>query len=163
VGLDWCSGEFEHRQPLSEFICADPPKHIYDPHRGRHHPRPYELIVQGYLRGLRPPLTGTSALLLGLDDDGVACASHFGFDDTGEQFMIWGIATAVRCRRQGHGRELLDHVVGFLRSEKAKHGLDCGVFVRIDPMNEPSRALFAGRGFEYLETYEQHENWGLPL
>lgn len=163
MALDWRSGEFEDRQPLSEFICANPPSHLYDPHRGRYHPRPYELIVQGYLRGLRPPVRGSSALLLGMDDAGVACAAHFGFDSTGEQLMVWGIATAARCQRQGYGGELLGLVIGFLRTEKAEQGLDCGLFARVDPHNEPSKALFAHHGFESLGQYESHETWGFDL
>ena len=157
--LSWRSATAEHRTALSQFVCTDPPKHKYEPGRGRHHPAPYELLVQSHLRGLKLPVPDDEGLLLGFDSSGVATAAHFGFDDRHEQFMIWAVACAMRCRGEGLGKETLIMVLDVLRATKDRYGLDCGVFTHIDPRNAASRAAFASAGFEFLDVYEGFEGW----
>ncbi|NKY08962.1 GNAT family N-acetyltransferase [Cellulomonas hominis] len=155
----WRSAGRQHRQALSQFICADPEKQSYDPHRGRHHPKPWEYEVQSHLRGLKVPVPDGSALALGTDAQGIVGAVHYGFVGEDEQFLIWAVATACRARGRGHGRQAVDYAIESCRLTKEQYDLDCGVFTRIDPRNEPSRRLFQSRGFEYLDVYRDLELW----
>jgi hypothetical protein len=157
--LTWRSATEQHRTALSQFVCTDPPKQSYDRHRGRHHPRPYELEVQSHLRGLKVPVAPGDALLLGFDEDGIAAAAHFGFDDTQTQFMIWAVACAHRCRGRRHGREAVEVALQALAATKRHYDLDCGVFTHVDPRNGASRAMVASAGFEYLDVYDGYEGW----
>lgn len=157
--LTWHSAAAQHGQALQQFVCTDPPRRSYEKNRGPHHPRPWELQVQSHLRGLKVPVAQGSALLLGYDQTRLATAIHFGFDDTGTQFMIWAVARGFAFAGQGYGRRALDRAMASLRSTKTVHGLDCGVITHIDPRNDASRAMFKSAGFEYLRQADGYEAW----
>ncbi len=161
--LSWRSAVADHREALSRFVCADPENWQYDRHRGRHHPRPYEHEAQSHLRGLDLPVAPGEALALGFDDVGIAAAIHFGFTTVirgeAEQFVIMAVACARRCAGLGYGGQAIDLCLDSLRATKEQAGLDCGVFARIDPRNDGSRALFGKKGFEYLDVFQGLEVW----
>lgn len=157
--LRWYSAEAEHRQPLDQFICTDPPKRLYEKHRGPHHPRVWELEVQSHLRGLRVPVAAGDLLGLGFDDAGLAAAIHCGFDDTGSQIMIWAVACALRCRRNGYGVQAVRLAISTAAATKRALGGDFGMITHIDPRNDASRGLFRSQGFVYLNLNEGYEVW----
>lgn len=132
---------------------------LYSRQRGNHHPAPWELHVQSYLRDLRTPVPPNEALLLGFDGSELVAVIYFGFAPDDAQFMIWCVACAVGKRRRGHGREAVARALDVMRATKVRNKLDCGVFTKIDPRNEGSRRLFRASGFEYLNNYEGYEVW----
>lgn len=85
---------------------------------------------------------------LGFVDGELAAATHFGFDSTGSDFLIWAVGVSVEHRGHGLGREALDDVLASLTHTKRDEGLDADVFTRIWERNEPSQQLFAAAGFE---------------
>ncbi|MBF0689867.1 MAG: hypothetical protein IR158_19095 [Cellulomonas sp.] len=157
--LRWSSARAEHKVALTQFICTDPAKKQYEKHRGKHHPKPWELEVQSHLRGLRVPVSADEALLLGFDGEGLAATAHFGLDDTNQQFMIWAVACAQRTRGQHLGREALTVALDLMSRTKARYELDCGVFTHVDPRNVASRKMCVDAGFEFLGTYEGYESY----
>ena len=137
---------------------------LYEPHRGKFHPREWEMEVQSSLRTLHPPLPGSEALLLGLDDVGnLAAITRVSFDSEGEQLLVLAVAVHVDRRGRGIGREALDVGLEVLRSTKAANKMDCGIWARIHPENERSKQLFARSGFICLGVAggSQHEAWVL--
>jgi hypothetical protein len=157
--LRWVSAAHAHREQLTQFICTDPARRQYEKHRGKFHPRPYELEVQSHLRGLKVPVGDDEALLLGYDEHGLAAAAHFGFDDTLSQLIIWALARAQRTAGQHYGREALAMVLYIMENTKKRYDLDCGVFAYVDPRNDASRAAMRDAGFEFLATYDGYEGW----
>ncbi|RMI13033.1 hypothetical protein EBM89_05990 [Cellulomonas triticagri] len=77
--------------------------------------------------------------------------------------MIWAVATACRARGRGHGRQAVDYAIESCRLTTEQYGLDCGVFTRIDPRNDPSRKLFRSKGFEHLDVFHGLELWARDL
>jgi ribosomal protein S18 acetylase RimI-like enzyme len=158
--LSWHRAEPQHRQALSQLVVTDPAKEQYDPHRGKYHPRRWELLVQSHLRGLKVPVAAGEELLLALDDEGVTAAVHFGFDDTQRHFIIWAAARAIRCRGRGYGREAVEVAVEVLTGTKVEQGIDAAVFTFVHPKNYLSKAILDDVGFEYLGMYEDgYEGW----
>ena len=149
--LQWLIADRSHRHQLKTFTCTEPPGLLYDVHRGRHHPALWELQVQSHIRDIRPPRPPDEALLLGLASGSIAAVSHFGFDRSGEQFIVWAVATDVAHRRRGHASAILQRTLAVLAVNKSDQGLDCGVFTRIHRSNEASQALFAEVGFACLD------------
>lgn len=141
-------------------MCADPEKAKYIHPRGDVHPKPWEVEVQSHIRGHKVPVAESSAFMVGTDSAGVAAAIHYGFVGQDEkQFLIWAIATACRARRKGHAKAALSYALDSCAATKAKYGLDCGIFTRIDPRNEASQALFKSFGFEYVTLWMGLEIW----
>ncbi|WP_366518644.1 GNAT family N-acetyltransferase [Herbiconiux sp.] len=155
----WVSGTHEHRASLNRFVCATPAKPLWDRRRGTHHPEPWSLAVQSWFRRLRPPLPASEGLLLGMVDDDVAAACHFGFDTSWEQFIVFAIGTSRDVQRRGLGSEALRLSLDILDQNRRRLEMDCGVFTRIHRSNTASRALFASQGFEYLGVEGDYENW----
>lgn len=105
--------------------------------------------MQSALRAAEPPVARSDGLLIGVTADGeVAAAAWRSFDTPGEQLLIRCLATAVEHRGQGLGRQALRLTVEALERTKARHGMDCGIWARIDRRNQISRLLFADEGFE---------------
>ncbi len=157
--LVWRSGTKAHQQALCQFVCTDPPKANYDEHRGKHHPRPWELEVQSHLRGQRLPAPPGSAIALGFDQQGLSAVVEYAFSRSEEQFIITALAVAQRCQRRRYGTEALQYVLQSLRVTRVNEGVDCGVFARIDPRNDASRSLFDRAGFEYIGLFGGYEMW----
>lgn len=101
----------------------------------------------------------SSGFVVGNDGHGIVAAVHYGFVGVDEQFLIWAIATACRARRMGYAKTALGYALDSCAATKAKYELDCGVFTRIDPRNEPSRKLFDLFGFEYIALVSGLEVW----
>ncbi|SFN43369.1 GNAT family N-acetyltransferase [Mycetocola miduiensis] len=101
------------------------------------------------------PVPPSEVALLALDPetDCVASACHFGFDESGEQFIIRALAINVDYQRRGLGTKTLGIALNALADTKKASGIDCGVFARIHPLNEPSRQLFTNAGFICLGTF----------
>lgn len=96
--LTWSFGKYEHTGALNRFVCADPSSHGYEPRRGRHHPKQWELDVQSGIRGLRLPSPNSESLLLAFDSEAkIAAVSRMSFDLDWEHLMILAIAVS------GHG------------------------------------------------------------
>jgi hypothetical protein len=149
--IDWQSAHAGHRYLLQNLICTTPVKADWDRQRhGYVHPLPWELEVQSHLRNLKPPVATGTALLLGLSGGRVLAASHFGFDSSTEQFIIWAAARAVEVSGTGVGDALLEKTLYYLRNSKLSEGVDCGAFTRIDYRNKASQAAFTRAGFECL-------------
>lgn len=163
--LNWATATKEHKSSINQFICTDPSKLIYEPNRGKHHPRAWELEVQSVIRNLKlPPGRKDEAVLLGTTKltGEIAAVSYFGFDETGDQMLIWAIATAKEYQGSGIGREILGKTLLVLRTFKTEISLDCGIFTRIHTQNEPSKRLFGAAGFEFLgknTTDPNLEDW----
>jgi len=146
------------------FICTDPERAPYDKYRGKYHPKEWELRVQSDLRGLDVPVSAGEALLLGYDSDGLAAASHFGFDETQTIFMIWAVACAQRVKGHGVGKEALERTLQALSDTNIEYGIDHPVLTRVDPRNVESRTMIQGAGFTYLQTQKNGlERWVLWL
>ncbi len=163
--LTWHTAHQGHRYQLQQFICANPERDRYDGHRHSLHPRPWELEVQSHLRGLRPPGQPGEAVRLGFEGDELVAAIHFGFDSTGDEFLIWAVGVSVKHRGRGFGREAVKDVVDALTRMKRDEKLKASLFARIWEKNKPSQRLFTEAGFAVVgETGKQGlQLWGLAL
>lgn len=163
--LVWRDATWDDRPELCNWICADPPKKLYDRSIGPHHPQEWVLDVQSEFRSLRPPLGGLDRLLLSRDDDGIVGAVCFGFDQGEQEFHLRGIATAVRARGIGIGKAGLNTALDEIVSWRAELEVLGGVYARIHEQNEPSKSLFASAGFERIDglTSGQLEIWTLDF
>lgn len=162
--IDWQPAHPGHAFVLQQFVCTNPPKRAYDKYRGLHHPKPWELEVQSHLRERRPPLPTGEALLLGFQDGHLIGASHYGFDTSGEHFIIFALARAEGLQGSGIGDELLGQTLTYLRQTRDSEGLTCDVFTRIHDQNTASQGLFARAGFEFIRRLPGDlELWGLAL
>lgn len=97
--------------------------------------------------------------MVGRDDEGIAVVASLGFDSREEQFTIHVVARALRCAGLGYGRAAIEKALIVYAAHKKLHGLDCGVFARIHPDNEPSKAAFSEFGFARLGVYDGLEIW----
>ncbi|WP_172592159.1 GNAT family N-acetyltransferase [Subtercola boreus] len=135
---------------------------LYDSHRGRYHPAPWEIEVQSGLRALRLPVPDTEAVVFSLDAAGeIVSAVHFSFDSEGQQIIILAIATRSEARGLGLGRQTLEAALQIVDRTKVEYGLDFGVWARIRPQNHPSKRLFSAAGFECIEDLNDPETWVL--
>jgi ribosomal-protein-alanine N-acetyltransferase len=62
----------------------------------------------------------------------------------GEGHLL-NLSVAARAQRRGHGRRLLEHVVGIAREREAKI-----LFLEVRPTNEAGQRLYAGYGFKQI-------------
>jgi hypothetical protein len=165
--VDWCSGAREHKGALERFICADPEREKYVHGVGKVHPRPWQIEVQSYLRGLKLPVASGSGLYLGMDADGVVAAVEYGFasDSTlgADLYLVAAIATACRARGQGHGGAALDLAVGSCVATNEELDLRHDLLARIHAENAESRGLFSSRGFAMVDVVDDLELWVLEL
>lgn len=132
------------RSRLQQFICTDPHKPRWEPHRGTHHPRPWELDAQSSIRNPQPPLGGGDEMIVvGVVDGPIQGVCNFGPSSDSQMFGVWLLAVALDCQGQGVGRTLLRAAL----DETARLNPLWPVVARIHPENEPSKALFASMGF----------------
>ena len=78
--LRWHGAVDSDRAALMSFTCTEPPRRRKVPPYGLEHDREWELVVQRYIRDLRPPYRHFD-LWVGYDDEGigaVAAAENFG-------------------------------------------------------------------------------------
>src|ERR1700756_2169779 len=68
--LSWRTAGRGDRAALQAFTCTVPSQR--SPYRRHWHPRPWELEVQSFTRGLHPPLAADQSLLAGEDGAGIA-------------------------------------------------------------------------------------------
>jgi len=151
--FQWTEARYEHRGALQKFVCAEPPKAKYEAQRGMVHRAPWQIEVQGHLRGLVTPLTD-SVVLLAMDNDVVAAACHYGLDDDHDQFIIFALAPSVDYANQGLGAELLARVLKDIQERRQNDERDCGVFTRTWPKNVEGARMFANANFENLGEIE---------
>jgi [ribosomal protein S18]-alanine N-acetyltransferase len=62
----------------------------------------------------------------------------------GEAHLL-NLSVAAHAQRRGHGRSLLDHVVGIARENEAKV-----LFLEVRPTNDVGQRLYAGYGFKQI-------------
>ncbi len=62
----------------------------------------------------------------------------------GEGHLL-NLSVAPRAQRRGHGRSLLEHVVGIAREHEAKV-----LFLEVRPTNEAGQRLYSGYGFKQI-------------
>ena len=62
----------------------------------------------------------------------------------GEAHLL-NLSVAAPAQRRGHGRSLLEHVVGIAREHEAKV-----LFLEVRPTNEVGQRLYAGYGFKQV-------------
>jgi ribosomal-protein-alanine N-acetyltransferase len=62
----------------------------------------------------------------------------------GEAHLL-NLSVAAHAQRRGHGRSLLEHVVGIAREHEAKV-----LFLEVRPTNEVGQHLYAGHGFKQI-------------
>ena len=62
----------------------------------------------------------------------------------GEAHLL-NLSVAARAQRRGHGRSLLDNVVGVAREREAKV-----LFLEVRPTNDVGQRLYAGYGFKKI-------------
>lgn len=147
---------------LQRFVCTDPPRRVYQPGFGSRHPRPWELDVQAHLRDLRLPLSQSENLLLCIaDNDDVAAACHYGFDDEGKDFIIFALAVAADRTNRGLGQSILSLALGTIRQTAEQQPERAwSTIARIDHRNGPSRALFQRMKFERIrDAVDDLELW----
>lgn len=163
--LAWREARASDRRELKAFVCADPPKQLYDAYRGKYHPEPWAFEVQAHVRRLKPPIVRTDEWLdIGRDSQGVAAVVHYGQDDTDDKrYWIMTVARDERCAGLGYGRDALDHSLERIAYLQRLGGEDCAVFAKIDPGNRDSRSMFKAAGFEYIHDFKQYEVWGSVL
>ena len=159
VAVSWTSASEADYAALQRFICTDPATKRYEPHRGKHHPRMYELEVQSHVRGLRLPRPSDEMLLLGLEDGEVVAASHLAFDSVQADMRVLAIATSLSHQGSGLGGEILDLSMAVMAETRDRHDLDCGAFAYVHPANMASKRLFSRRGWEPLDVYDGYEAW----
>jgi RimJ/RimL family protein N-acetyltransferase len=160
--LDWVEAEFKHRSALGRFVCADPPRSSWDKHRGKFHPKPWELELQSGLRNLRPPFPGGDLLLLGLDEHGeIIAIVRIGWDIDVSHLLVLAVAVHADHQRNGHGRSALELALAVLTGTNEAYEGQCGFFAHIHQGNAPSQKLFASLGFENLGVMDSgsHETW----
>jgi ribosomal-protein-alanine N-acetyltransferase len=62
----------------------------------------------------------------------------------GEAHLL-NLSVAAHAQRRGHGRILLEHVVGIAREHEAKV-----LFLEVRPTNDVGQRLYAGHGFKQI-------------
>lgn len=135
---------------MRSFVCTDPAGRIYDPGRGKYHPRPWELQTQSHIRELQPPASEKSGntIVVATEGDGsLSGVCKFGPSLEEGVHVVMLLGVAVGAQRCGVGRALLLGAVEAMRASDE----GCVIVARIHPQNEASRALFASVGFK-VET-----------
>lgn len=144
---------------LQTFTCTNPDRKLYDPHRGKYHPRGWELDVQSHARGLRvPPSDGDVVRVLEGPDGQLAGVSLQSRMEAPFFHVVQLIAVSNEHRGKGVGRRLLEDALQQLADEPP----GSAVLARIDHRNEPSKALFAKFGFEMIGSDQEEpqlETW----
>ena len=64
-----------------------------------------------------------------------------------EEAHLLNLSIGADFQRQGHGRRLLEHVLGVARDEAARL-----LFLEVRPSNPAARELYASRGFRQIGT-----------
>lgn len=126
---------------LQNFICTEPSSALYDPHRGKHHPRQWELEVQSGIRRLKfPPHCGEVVRIAEAETGDLAGICIATPSENEHISIIQAIAVAVPYRRQGVGRLLLASMLTELST--------AAILARIHHRNDSSIRLFDEFGFE---------------
>ncbi|AZZ49468.1 N-acetyltransferase [Rathayibacter rathayi] len=143
----WVLADASHEEALNHFVCADPPKWLWDKHRGRHHPSKWELETQSAIRGLRLPVPEDEGVILAMFGSEIAGVIWLSFDVDETQLLVRAIATHIDYRGTGLGGRLLDEGLRLLEANRLYHQLDCAFWANIHSSNDASKHLFASRGF----------------
>ena len=165
--LDWRNFGSEHTDAVRAFQCTTPEKSQYEPGKGKHHPLPYELEVQSYIRNLRAPADNTSTVRLGFLDDqllAVVCMSCIQEQPPEKihpesMFHIQVVAVDVRYKRSGYGQLAIAESIRIADELNRKHlggtGAEPAPMVAlIHGRNVASQELFKKNGFIYDEPFE---------
>lgn len=148
--LDWRYISKQDRAERQRFTCAEPPKYRYGGGRLRHHPRPWEMDVQSFLRSHVP---GPSQVMLaGRDGYGLAALSAWDESPAGA-VLLQAVAVTSRLRHQGGAWavEMMEETLGRIEARAlARGGESPLVIARIDRRNTPSAALCSEMGWVRL-------------
>ncbi|GAB3389116.1 hypothetical protein GCM10027568_10930 [Humibacter soli] len=130
------------------------------------HDRPYQIEVQAGIRDLRPPFRDGSAVLLGYDEQGLACVSQWQTaretDDPPAHF-INAMARANRCHCNGYGDEMMTETLLTLERLNDANGTDFGVYGKVHRQNHASLAMLERHGFERFDSDGEYEVWARDL
>ena len=102
--VDWpVQAERTHKELLTRFSCADPATEKYEPHRGKWHPRPWQLEVQKQIRTLGLPRPDYERMLLSFHEDGEVGAVFLGRKsrDRPPMFIVNLLAVRADLHRLG--------------------------------------------------------------
>lgn len=139
--LDWRYITKLDRAERQGFTCAEPPKYQFSGGRFRHHPRPWEMDVQSFLRRHAPGKG--EVMLAGRDGSGLAALSAWD-ERTPDAVLLQAIAVSSRLRHRGGAWavELVTETLGRIEARARAVGVEAPlVIARIDRRNDPSEAL----------------------
>lgn len=159
VPLEWSESVFADRVELQLFECAYPVKAQRKPHGPPHaHPRPFQHVVQSYVRAFEAPAHPPKIAIVGRDEQGIAAFAEFEPPDESGGAWIWFVARANRVRYSNVGAEALAEVLERLRALGADD-----VTTKIHRDNHASKRLAKGFGFEWIDEDEPYGYWALDL
>ena len=167
--VDWpVQAERTHKELLTRFSCADPATEKYEPHRGKWHPRPWQLEVQKQIRTLGLPRPDYERMLLSFHEDGEVGAVFLGrkSGDRPPMFIVNLLAVRADLHRLGVGESMLFcGLVELLEwRDESQLAID-EVYAFIHSCNTPSQALFAKFGFRNTGQHDgsDYDVWRVRL
>ena len=137
------------QKTLRDWVCTDPAKATYDRHRGKHHPRPWELHVQSHIRGLRPKTEPN--LWGGFEGDTLMAICQLHYDARDEWLKVCVVSRSITARGLGWGDKTLNHCIQ-LAAAWPDSGRAVDLYAQIHAENTPSQNLFLRHGFEPLNN-----------
>jgi hypothetical protein len=164
--LSWRPAERRDRTNLQVFTCTVPP-FPYKPPRPRH-PKQWELDVQQFIRGLRPPVSSDEMLLIGEDADGIAAVSLSWVPSQDPSIVkLLAIAVATCCRGKGgeYADEALQTTLETIEERVSKYDLESFLaFGLIDRRNQASKKMCERAGLTHVgDDPNGFEEWAVLI
>ena len=160
TGLEWRTARRDDRVLLQSFTCTvDRPSDWREAH-----PRPWELEVQSYVRGLKPPLREDRVVRLGLSESQLAGIVIV--ERLGDPFVhIPIIARALGRRGTAVGAAILEHALDTAASLVAPESERVIVSANIHRRNVASQRCFERAGFtrDTERIDDDYEQWLLQM
>jgi hypothetical protein len=164
--LSWRPAEPRDRTSLQVFTCTVPPL-PYRPPRPRH-PKQWELDVQQFIRGLRPPVGPDEMLLIGEDASGIAAVS-LSWVPPQDPSVVKLLAIAVAARFRGKGGEYADEALqttlDVIEERVSQYDLESFLaFGLIDRRNQASKRMCERAGLVHVgDNPNGLEEWAILI
>lgn len=164
--IDWRSVAPSDEAELRDFVCTDPPARHPDGTLNLQGAALWELEAQTGIREIQLPLPRGEHLLIGRDDDGIACACWW-YEVGGPasvKLLVAAVARRLRRTSLKVGDQLMEEVVTRLIERVDGTEVQCvAAFGLVHPSNGPSQALLARHGFFYVQESGDYQEWWLRI
>lgn len=165
--IRWSLATAADAAELADFVCADAPARRSDGSLVYDAGLFAEIEAQtGIREGVQFPLPRGEFVVLGRDDDGIACVAWWIEIGGASRLKLLSVGVALRLRRRGLrvGDEMMTEVVARMIDRVA--GRDITVIMvhaLVHPSNNASAHMLARHGFFYVQESGDYQEWWLRL